>query len=196
MRQLLELIPIILFFLAYKMDGETHSLLGFSHHFDGIFSATAVLMLATSLQLLLTQLVYRKVEKQLLWLWLAVMIFGGATLLLRNEAFIQWKPTIFNWGLALVFLASSLFGERSLLQRMLGGEITLPAAAWRRLNQLWIGNFLLVGGLNLYVAQHYAEATWVSYKLYSAIGFTVALMIATMLVIFPHLEGESSKDKP
>lgn len=190
MRQLLELIPIILFFITYKMDGQNLQVLGFNYEFDGIFSATAVLMLATTLQVALTWLMTRTVEKKLIWLFLAVIVFGTATLVLRNQLFIQWKPTIFNWGLALVFLGSWIMSEKSLLERMLGDQMELPKQAWSRLNQLWIGNFLLVGGLNLFVAYNYSESDWVSYKLYSAIGFTVVLMILTMLVIFPHIKDQ------
>lgn len=195
MRQLLELIPIILFFVTYKMNGTTIELLGFSHTVDGIYSATAVLMLATLCQIALTWLLTRELDKKLVWLFVAVMVLGSATLILRNELFIQWKPTIFNWGLAIVFLGTLIASEKSLLERMLGEQIDLPKLAWLRLNQLWIANFLLVGTLNIYVAYQFSEATWVSYKLYSAIGFTLALMVATMIVVLPHIREEEEPAK-
>ena len=73
----------------------------------------------------------------------------------------------------------------------------MPKLAWLRLNQLWIANFLLVGGLNIYVAYQFSEETWVNYKLYSAIGFTLALMIATMIILLPHIrEEEDHTDQP
>ena len=195
MRQILELIPLILFFVAYKMDGETLTLFGYGYQFDGIFSATAVLMLATGLQVVLTRLITGKVEKQLMWLFAVIVIAGTATLVLRNELFIQWKPTVFNWGLAAVLFASLYIGEKSILERMLGQQMELPRQAWTQLNRLWIGNFFIVGALNLYVAYNYAEATWVDYKLYSAFGFTLALMILTVMIIFPHLKEEPA-DQP
>ena len=193
MKQLFELVPIVLFFITYQMKGDTIAAFGFSHTFDGIYSATAVLMIATLMQVLLTWLISRELEKKLIWLFIAVMVFGGATLILHNELFIQWKPTIFNWGLALVFLVALIASEKSLLERMLGDQIELPRPAWTRLNQLWIGNFLLVGGLNIYVAYHFSESSWVSYKLYSAIGFTVALMILTMIVMYPHIKEQAEQ---
>ena len=193
MKQLLELVPIVLFFITYQMKGDTIAAFGFSHTFDGIYSATAVLMIATLMQVLLTWLITRELEKKLIWLFIAVTVFGGATLILHNELFIQWKPTIFNWGLALVFLVALIASEKSLLERMLGDQIELPRPAWTRLNQLWSGNFLLVGGLNIYVAYHFSESSWVSYKLYSAIGFTVALMILTMIVMYPHIKEQAEQ---
>ena len=50
--------------------------------------------------------------------------------------------------------------------------------------------FVIVGSLNLVVAYGYSEETWVSYKLYSSIGFTLFLTILTALIIGPHLKED------
>ena len=192
MKQLLEFIPIALFFVVYQLDGEQITVADWSYEFDGIFSATAVLMVATCIQVLIARLIDGSWEKRSLWTLVAVALFGGATLALRDQTFIQWKPTIFNWGLALAF-AIFLFGtSRSLLERALGAQLELPKDVWRRLNLLWIANFTIVGALNLVVAYRFSEATWVSYKLYSAIGFTLLLTLITALMISPHLEASES----
>ena len=190
MRQILDLIPLILFFIAYKMDGQSLELLGYSHTFDGIFSATAVLMIASTVQVAMIKLLTGTVEKQLLWLFAVVVVAGSATLILRNDLFIQWKPTVFNWGMAIVLLASLFIGKKSLLERMLGQQLQLPKLAWLRLNQLWITNFTVVCALNIYVAYNFSQAAWVDYKLYSAFGFTLLLMILTMMIIFPHIKDQ------
>lgn len=195
MKQLAEFLPIVLFFIVYQMNGETLSVGGWEHTVDGIFSATAVLMAATMVQVVVTYAINRSFEKRLLWLLLAVMIFGGATLVFRNQMFIQWKPTIFNWVLALVFGASQFIGDKNLMERTLGSQIHLPKTVWTRLNLLWVGNFAIVGALNLVVAYAYSEEIWVSYKLYSAIGFTVLLTVLTALLISPHLKDEQLADK-
>lgn len=190
MKQLLEFVPIVLFFIAYQMNGEQISVAGWTYEFDGIFSATAVLMIATVCQVIITYILTREFEKRLIWLALAVLVFGAATLVFRNEAFIQWKPTIFNWVLALVFGASQFIGEKNLMERTLGSQIHLPKPIWRRLNLLWVGNFFIVGTLNLVVAYGFSEEFWVSYKLYSAIGFTLLLTILTAIIISPHLKED------
>lgn len=194
MKQLAEFIPIALFFIVYQMDGDTVSLGDWQHTIDGIFSATAVLMLATLLQLLITFAVNRKLDKRSLWTGVAVLAFGAATLLLRNELFIQWKPTIFNWALALVFGASQFIGKRNLMERTLGGQIQLPRVVWLRLNLLWTAHFAIVGTLNLVVAYTWSEADWVSYKLYSAIGFTLLLTVLTAWLVAPHLKEDTASD--
>ena len=188
MKQLAEFVPIALFFIAYQFDGQTVSLFGWTYHFDGIYSATAVLMIATALQLVLTFALTRKLEKRLMWLTAAVLIFGGATLFFHNQMFIQWKPTIFNWALGLAFGLSQFIGDKNLMQRTLGSQLHLPRPVWTRLNLLWTANFLIVGGLNLFVAYGFSEAAWVSYKMYSAIGFTLVLTILTAVLTSPHLK--------
>ena len=128
-----------------------------------------------------------------MWMTLAVLLFGAATLILRDQRFIQWKPTVFNWVLAAVFLGSQFIGKRTVLERVLGSQLSLPRTIWTRLNVLWIGNFALVGALNLFVAYRFEEAFWVSYKLYSSIGFTLALMLLTVAIVAPHVKDDGEQ---
>ncbi len=192
MKQLAELVPILLFFIVYKMDGYQLDLGPIHYQFDGIYTATAVLMLATAVQVIYARISTGKLEKRQLWLLIAVLVFGGATIVLRNQLFIQWKPTIFNWALGLAFLGSQFIGRQNLIARTLGSQLVAPYEVWTRLNYVWSVYFLIVGSLNLYVAYHFSEEFWVSYKLYSAIGFTVALSIATVAILAPHLKEEDS----
>jgi intracellular septation protein len=190
MKQLAEMVPLVLFFITYQMKGTEIEVGAWSHTLDGIFSATAVLIAATCVQVLLSLIIERKVEKRMLWVLGAVCLFGGATLFFRDQTFIFWKPTVFNWVLALVFGGSHFVGKRNLMERTLGGQIELPDRLWTRLLWLWTANFAIVGSLNLYVAYGFSEDFWVSYKLYSAIGFTLLLTLITALMIGPHLSDE------
>lgn len=192
MKQLAELVPILLFFIVYKMDGYQLDIGPLHYQFDGIYTATWALIIATTIQVLYARLSTGKLEKRQLWLLIAVVVFGGATIALRNELFIQWKPTIFNWALGLAFLGSQFVGQQNLIARTLGSQLEAPYEVWTRLNYLWSGYFILVGTLNLLVAYRFSEEFWVSYKLYSAIGFTVALSIATVAMLAPHLKEEDS----
>jgi intracellular septation protein len=191
MKQIAELVPLILFFITYKMKGTELVLGPWNHTLDGIFSATAVLIGATLVQVVLTWIITRQLEKRLLWMLAAVSVFGGATLIFRDQTFIFWKPTVFNWVLALVFAGSHFVGERNLMERTLGSQIELPKVVWTRLLWLWIANFTVVGTLNIIVAYQLGEDFWVSYKLYSAVGFTLLLTLITALMVAPHLSPET-----
>ncbi len=98
MKQFIEFVPLILFFVVYQMNGETIEIAGWSHTVDGIYSATKALMAATLINLPIIWLLAGELEKRLIWTSVAVFVFGGATLAFNNELFIQWKPTVFNWS--------------------------------------------------------------------------------------------------
>ena len=196
MKQLLEFLPLVLFFGAYQMDGEIVAVGSWSHTFDGIFSATAVLMVSSVISWLLASALSRQNQRRLMWMAIAVVVFGAATLILRDQRFIQWKPTVFNWVLAAVFLGSQFVGERNLPQRLLGNQLSLTRQVCTQLNVLLIGNFTFVGALNLVVAYRYDEAFWVAYKLYSAFGFSVVVALLAFLIVAPHLkEHEALESK-
>ena len=196
MKQILEFLPIVLFFGAYQMDGETLTVGAWSHTFDGIFSATAVLMIATIAVWLIMLAITRRNDKRLMWMMIAVVVFGTATLVLRDQRFIQWKPTVFNWVMAVLFFGSQFVGKKTLLERLLSQQLVLSEVIWKRLNALWVTNFVTVGALNLYVAYQYEEAFWVSYKLYSSIGFILLMMLLTVMIVAPHLRSEDQDIDP
>lgn len=193
MKQLLEFIPVIIFFVVYQMDEKTLSLGDWQYTFNGIFSATAALIIATFMQLILTWLIFRELEKRLVWTSVAVLAFGGATLVLQNELFIQWKPTVFNWGMAIAFAGSQFIGKRNLLERIMGSQLELPSHIWARICWVWVAHFSVVGILNLVVAFNFEEATWVSYKLYSGFGLTLFIMVITALMMGPWLRQDATK---
>jgi intracellular septation protein len=137
MKFLTDFFPIILFFVAYKLYG--------------IYVATAVAIGASVLQVAWFRWRHGRVERMHLVTLGLLVVFGGLTLALRDPIFVMWKPTIVNWLFAAVFLGSQFFGERTLVERMMGHAIEVPAFVWRRLNWSWIGFFVLLGLANLYV---------------------------------------------
>ena len=180
MRLLLDFLPIALFFAAYKLDG--------------IYTATAVAIVATLLLVAAFWLRHRRVEKMHLVTLAILLIFGGATLLLQDPVYIKWKPTVAYGLFALVFLGSMVIGERNLTERMMG-HLTrgVPPRLWKRLNLAWVVFFLVAGALNLYVAYHFSEATWVNFKLFGLLGLTLAFIVAQSLVLSRYLtEGSEA----
>jgi intracellular septation protein len=172
-----DFFPIILFFLAYK--------------FYGIFLATAVAMLASVIQIGLCAWLYHKVEKSYLLSMACIMLMGGATLFLRNPIFIMWKPSIIYWGLSLAFMLSHYFGKQKLAQRILNERVLLPKRIWARINSFFSFFFLLMGSINLYVAYHYSENTWVNYKLFGSLGLTFVFILILALYISKYGQEKS-----
>lgn len=182
MKFLFDFFPILLFFVAYKLWG--------------IFVATGVAIGATFLQVGLFWFKHRRFERMHLITLALIVIFGGLTIVLRDESFIKWKPTILDWLFAAAFLGSHFVGKQPLVQRMLAGNFSLPDPIWNRLNLLWIIFFTVMGGLNLYVAFTFDTETWVNFKLFGMMGLTVLFVIAQAFYLARHIpeEPESTEE--
>lgn len=173
MKQLLEFIPVILFFITYKM-------------YD-IYTATAVIIVATIIQVGITWLKYKKVET-MQWITLGlIVVMGGATIYLQNEQFIKWKLTVIEWLFGLSFLGSQFFGKKTFVERMMGASIELPAPVWKKLNLAWASFFISVGGINIYVMQNYNTDDWVTFKTFGVPGLMLIFIIIQMIFIYKHI---------
>ncbi len=163
MQLLFDLLPVIAFFIAYKVAG--------------IYVATGVLIVGVLAQTLYSWIRHKKVSPMLLTSAVLVLIFGGLTLLIHDATFIKWKPTIVSWLFAGAFLASQFMRGPTLVQRMMGEQVTLSPALWNRLNLMWVVFFIFEGALNIYVAKHYSESTWVNFKLFGLMGITLVFAL-------------------
>jgi len=179
MQLLFDFLPVIAFFVGYKVSG------------NNIFVATAVLIVAVIVQTSVQWLRHRKVSTMALVSGGLVLVFGGLTLAIHDKQFIQWKVTIVNWLFAAAFLASQFFGERPIIQRIMGENVTLERPQWLRLSWAWVVYFIAMGALNLYVAYNFAENVWVNFKLYGTIGLTLLFALAQGFWLASKMETEN-----
>jgi intracellular septation protein len=168
MQALLEFATLLVFIAAY--------------YWRGLYVATAALMVAIAVLLVVDLARERRVPAMHALSAALVFAFGSATLLLHNRLYIQWKPTVFFWLVSAAFLASSWIGGRPLAERLLGRalgpEVRVPERLWRRLNWLWVGFGAALGALNLAVAHLASERAWVNFKV---IGVTLATTVFVAL---------------
>jgi intracellular septation protein len=177
MKFLFDFFPIVLFFAAFKLAD--------------IYVATGVAIAATFVQVAWLKLRGKHVDA-MLWASLAIIVvFGGATLLLQDETFIKWKPTVLYWLLGCVLAGSTLVLRRNLIRSMLSQQVQLPDPVWARLNWSWIGFFLFMGTLNLYVAYNYSTDLWVNFKLFGGMGLMLVFVLAQAALLAKYVE-----DKP
>lgn len=166
---IIDFIPALAFYAAFKL-------------YD-FFVATAVLIAVSLVMLLVGWLRTRKLRRTQIFIAASAAVFGGLTLWLHNPEFLKLKLSLIYGVFSLALLGSQLLGERVLMARVGAQAIRLPEKIWRRLNLLWALFFALCAALNLYIAQHYSDAVWVSFKLY---GFSI-LMFVFMLLHAPFL---------
>jgi intracellular septation protein len=176
MKFLFDIFPVILFFAAFKL-------------YD-IYVATAVAIAATFLQVGWMWMRHRKIDN-MLWVTLAVIVvFGGATLLLQNETFIKWKPTVLYWLFSAALAMSSLVFKKNLIRAMMESQIALPDAMWTKLQASWIAFFAAMGALNLAVAYNFSTAAWVNFKLFGGIGLMLVFIVLQAVMLSKYVEDK------
>jgi len=188
MKLLFDLFPVALFFLAYHLgasypDAANAILNGVgidlgATNKPGVFLATFVAILATLGQIAWSALRHRKVDGMLWVSFGLITVFGGATLLLHDENFIKWKPTVLYWLFASVLGLGPLLFGRNFMRMMMEKQMTLPDEVWNRLNLAWAAFFAMLGALNLAVAFNYSTDTWVNFKMFGTTGLLLAFVLA------------------
>lgn len=181
MKFLFDFFPILLFFIAYKV-------------FD-IYTATAVAIAASFIQVGWFWIKHRRVEKMMIITLLMVTVLGGATLILQDETFIKWKPSVVNWLFGVAFLGSQFIGKKPIIQRMMEASVELPQKIWGRLNIAWSLFFISMGFLNLYIAYHFDTDTWVNFKMFGMIGLTFVFIIGQGFFLGRYMD-EPAKEEP
>src|SRR2546428_2045200 len=174
MKFLFDLLPVLLFFIAFKVAN--------------IYVATAVAIATTFVQVACLKFLGKRVDAMLWASFGIIAVFGGATLLLQDEMFIKWKPTVLYWLLGAVLAGSALIFRRNLIRSMLSEQMQLPETVWSRLNWSWIGFFAFMGAANLYVAYNYSTDLWVNFKLFGGMGLMLVFVVAQALFLARYVE--------
>jgi len=167
MQLIADYFPLILFFLAFK--------------WQGIMVATAVAIAASIAQIAWFKWKGKVSAVHLLSLAI-IVVFGGATLILQDEVFIKWKPTVLYGAFGVVLAIGKLAFHRDLIGHLLK-DITLPPAVWSRVTWSWAAFFAAMATLNWYVAFHYPTDTWVNFKVWGGIGLFLVFALAQGLLL-------------
>jgi intracellular septation protein len=176
MKFLFDLLPVLLFFIAFKLAD--------------IYVATAVAIATTFVQVAWLKLSGKRVHAMLWASFAIIAVFGGATLALQDETFIKWKPTVLYWLLGAVLGGAALLFRRNLVRMMLSEQVQLPDPIWSRLNWSWVGFFAFMGALNLYVAYNYSTDLWVNFKLFGGAGLMLVFVVVQALFLARHVEDK------
>ena len=172
MRLLLDFIPILLFFATYK--------------WHGIYVGTAVLMAATVVQMATVWWLDKKLSTMHKATLVLILLFGALTLVLQDERFIKWKPTVLYAAMALALAIALWIYQKNFLKIMLGSQIALPQQIWQHLSIAWIGYCLFMAAINGYVAAYFSTDAWMDFKLWGYV-FPVVFIVGQGLYIARHM---------
>lgn len=213
MKLLFDFLPILLFFITYKLYG--------------IIAATIVMIISTTIQITVFWLKNKRFEKIHVITLILLIIFGGMTILFRTPEFLMWKVTVVNIVFAFIFFIS-FFAKRTLIEVMMGKHVSLPKIKWRNLNFIWGNLFIVIAILNTYFAKkaiaardvffansnmdkslelnqinchttsfielcnfaQLTESNWVNFKLFGTMGITILGVIFTAIYIHKYVKEE------
>jgi intracellular septation protein len=175
MQLLADFFPLLFFFLAFK--------------WQGIYVATAVAIVASVIQIAWFKWNGRLSAIHLLS-FAIIAVFGGATLILHDEVFIKWKPTVLYGAFAAILTVGKMAFGRDLIGYLLR-DITLPPAVWTRVTWSWAAFFVAMAALNWYVAFHFPTDVWVNFKVWGGIGLFLAFALAQGLLLARHMAEPS-----
>lgn len=179
MKFLFDLFPVILFFAVFKVYG--------------IYAATATAIVATIAQIAWVWFRHRKVDN-MLWVSLGVIVvFGGATLLLHDETFIKWKPTVLYWLFSASLLIAQFGFGKNLIRSMMEKQMQLPQPVWLKLLLSWAAFFAVMGVVNLWVAFNFSTDAWVNFKLFGGFGLMIVFVVGQAFALAKYTDHTEVK---
>ncbi len=204
MKLLFDLFPVILFFATFKFAQGNPE--GCSAFFDATFglpfdaaqapvlAATCVAIVASLLQVAFVLMRGKKPEV-MLWISLAViLVFGTLTIVLRNEMFIKWKPTILYWIFGTILLYGIVSGK-NFMTTLFKKQLTLPEDCWNTMQKAWCIFFALIGLVNLAVAYGCSTETWVNFKMFGLLGITFLFTLGFGIWVTKNMPEENRQEE-
>ena len=190
MKAFFDLLPVICFFITFKLAGsyvnELTPILPVGEDLIPIVSATAVIIVASVLQMGFILLKGEKPSKMAVFSTLLVVLFGGMTIAFQDPAFIQWKPTLLYWLFAAILLFGRI-GKKDYIKKVFSG-ISLPDSAWKNVENLCLAFLILIGFINIFVAYSFSMDIWVDFKLFGLLGLTLLFTIGLGLYVAKYAE--------
>lgn len=182
LKTIIELFPIVAFFAAFKISGD-------------MFVATGVAIASAVIQMLLMK--WQKIAiKPMHWISLGlIVVLGSISIIFHEPLFLKWKFSILEWLMGAAILIGQYGFNKNMLKLLMGKELTLPDVIWKKLGVFWAAFFIFLGTLNIYIAYHFDDATWVNFKTYGALGLSVVFMIGQgiWLAQYMKVEGDSGE---
>ena len=182
-----DYVPLAVFFGAYLYAPKTN---------DGssLLTATAALMVATAIALVISLIVARRVPMMPLITAVIVGIFGGLTLWLQDETFIKMKPTIVEALFSLILFGGLLF-KKSLLKPLMSSAWPMDDTGWHKLTIRFAWFFAAMAVLNEIVWRTQSTDFWVSFKVFGLMIMTLLFAVAQAPLMQRHARAKETSQK-
>lgn len=178
MKLLLDFIPVLVFFIVYKIAG--------------IFSATMASMLCCFLHIGYTAIRKKSITSTQWITGMSIALMGTLTLLFKNAWFIKMKPTLLYLLMSLAIWGTKRFKNQYLFSMLNDDKsVKIPEVCEMFLHRSMIGFFIFMGFLNAWVAYTFSTDTWVHFKLYGSLGISLIFVIGLSLYLSRSLSSKA-----
>jgi intracellular septation protein len=161
---LTEILPLIAFFVGYKMGG--------------IMAATLYMLVASIIAIIFTYVIERQVNKVNLMSAGLLLVSGSLTLFSGNSMFIKMKATALYLIFASIFFYTNNKATPA-IKFILGHVITLKEdKKWPILNKRFMVFFIIMAIANEIVWRNFSEEAWVSFKVFGVLPITILFSLA------------------
>ncbi|MBL4820083.1 MAG: septation protein IspZ [Gammaproteobacteria bacterium] len=195
MKQLLDYIPLIVFFTVWTLDERVINIAGFDYTLGGIFSAAEFLVVTSILVYGGIFLVQKRLDKMQVVTLVVVILACLPTIYFRNTDYLKWKAPVVNWIFAAVFLGSRFVSDKSAIEHMMGHTVDAPKHVWHTLNTVWILFFIVLGAVNLAVAFTLSESMWINFKVRGNLIITFIFVFAQMPYLAKYITEEEQEEE-
>lgn len=173
----LEVGPIGVFFLAYRLAPGVEDLPAAERQLQQILFATAVFVPTILASLALSWALTRHLPRMAVITAVVVTVFGGLTLVLRDDTFVKMKPTIL-YGLFAGILGYGLLRGRSYLKYLMDEIIPMRDEGWMKFTRRFVVFYLALAVLNEIAWRGFGTDAWVDFRTFvlpiANIGFVLA----------------------
>jgi len=155
--------------------------------YAGLYVATACFVPLTIAALLGLRVLLGHFPLMPLVTGFCVVVFGGLTLYMHDDAFIKMKPTILYTLFSIILFGGLAFG-RSWLKHLMEDAFPfkLTAEGWRILTFRWACFFACLAVVNEIVWRTTSDSFWSGFKLFGVLPLTIVFTIAQIGLLKKH----------
>jgi intracellular septation protein len=191
LKQVLELGPPLLFFVAYlRMRDETYTVLG--TEYSGFIAAAALFVPILLASMAALWFLTGRLSRMQVFTVVMVILFGGLTVWFNDEKFFKIKTTLV-YGMFAGILGIGLLQGRSYLAWMMAEFLPMENEGWMKLTRRLAAFFALLAVANEVVWRTMSDDAWVKIETF---GFPILLFLflwSQILLLQKYFLGEDGE---
>lgn len=193
LKLVLEVGPIAVFFLAYRLAPVPAGLSVSERQLEQILFSTKVFVPTILAALAASWLLTRHLPRMAVITAVVVTVFGGLTLALRDDTFVKMKPTIL-YGLFAGILLFGLLRGQSYLKYLMDELIPMSDAGWMKFTVRFVVFYVALAVANEVVWRGWGTDTWVDFRTFVLPAANVLFVLAQVPLFQRYAVGNAGED--